>query len=378
MRILFITHYSAMLGANRSLLHLLIALRDHFQVVPLVLAPKEGAFTEELRKVGIAVTVIPFVQAAYTIRSKGLLLFPFRWFWQRKKALKEVLENVRGFKPDWIHSNSSVIEIGWKLSEILSLPHSWHIREFGWEDYQLVFPLGKPRIFRAMRKAHVVIAISNAIALAWNKGGTLPLKVLYNGIGKRTVLQQRGANNKKSDHRSLFNFLIIGLLQPSKRQHEALVAFAKIAHQYPKSRLIITGNGQKLYTLQLKLITRWLGIAHQVIFTGYQANPEPIYRQADVVLMCSRFEAMGRVTAEAMAFGIPVIGFDGGATAELIKHGETGYLYKNQTDLVDLMEKAVSGKLDLEKTSLAAHTFAINHFSDEDYAERFYSFISNK
>jgi len=40
--------------------------------------------------------------------------------------------------------------------------------------------------------------------------------------------------------------------------------------------------------------------------------------------MCSRHEAMGRVTVEAMSACLPVIGFDNGGTAELIEHERSG------------------------------------------------------
>ena len=43
--------------------------------------------------------------------------------------------------------------------------------------------------------------------------------------------------------------------------------------------------------------------------------------------MCSRDEAMGRVTVEAMASGLPVIGHARGGTPELVRDGITGFLY---------------------------------------------------
>ena len=50
------------------------------------------------------------------------------------------------------------------------------------------------------------------------------------------------------------------------------------------------------------------------------------YQESDVVVMCSEHEAMGRVTAEAMAFAKPVIGYNSGATPELISQGR-GWLF---------------------------------------------------
>ena len=48
---------------------------------------------------------------------------------------------------------------------------------------------------------------------------------------------------------------------------------------------------------------------------------------ADVVLMCSRREAFGRVTVEGMKLGKPVIGTRSGGTPEIVQDTETGFLY---------------------------------------------------
>jgi glycosyltransferase involved in cell wall biosynthesis len=69
-------------------------------------------------------------------------------------------------------------------------------------------------------------------------------------------------------------------------------------------------------------------VTDRVEFWGYIPDPERAFLAADVALMCSRSEAMGRVTAEAMSACRPVIGFDGGGTAELIDPGRTGLLYR--------------------------------------------------
>jgi glycosyltransferase involved in cell wall biosynthesis len=67
-------------------------------------------------------------------------------------------------------------------------------------------------------------------------------------------------------------------------------------------------------------------LGDRVTFEGALDDPFPAYRGADVVLMCSKDEAFGRVTVEAMKLGLPVIGVDSGGTKELIEDGVTGFL----------------------------------------------------
>jgi glycosyltransferase involved in cell wall biosynthesis len=75
-----------------------------------------------------------------------------------------------------------------------------------------------------------------------------------------------------------------------------------------------------------------LAVADRVEFWGFVPDPERAFLEADVALMCSRNEAMGRVTAEAMATCRPVIGYDRGGTSEMIDHDRTGLLYRGGTE----------------------------------------------
>ena len=55
--------------------------------------------------------------------------------------------------------------------------------------------------------------------------------------------------------------------------------------------------------------------------------------------MTSEFEALGRVTAEAMFYGCPVIAHATGGTLDLVKDGETGYLYNTIDECAELIRK---------------------------------------
>lgn len=49
--------------------------------------------------------------------------------------------------------------------------------------------------------------------------------------------------------------------------------------------------------------------------------------KASAFLMCSLYEAMGRVTVETLFYGCPVLGHNTGRTKEIITDGVNGYLY---------------------------------------------------
>lgn len=369
MRLLTITHYPALLGANRSLLHLLAALRAQYGVEVLVFCPQHGPFTEALEKQGIPFVVRPFANWAYTIRSKALYTVLWQWSRSKKAILPELTDIARQFNPDIIHSNSSVVALGWQLAETLQKPHVWHLREFGWPDYQVIYPFGKKYVREKLAAANAIICISDAIRQAWTQGLPCPTTVIYNGIGTKAAIQKNAAAGNTPNHDGLFRFLIIGQLQASKGQHEAIAAFAAVYRQHHTARLIVAGSGQRLYTLRLKAMARLLGLSKAVTFTGYVPNPAPLYAEAHVVLMCSQHEGMGRVTAEAMSYAKPVIGFAGGATPELIRHGENGFLYQTRAELSTLMVQSMENPALAAAIGQKGFETALEKFTDEGYGE---------
>jgi glycosyltransferase involved in cell wall biosynthesis len=390
MKLLSITHYSAFLGANRSLLHLLEGLRDQKGVEVQVWCPSEGAFTEALRKSGIAYKVLPFANFGYTLRSVSLWLFPFK-YWQNNQKMPFFEAELRSFSPDVIHSNSSLVALGALLAERTGLPHVWHVREFGWSDYQVVFPLGNRFMQAQHAKASAFIAISDSIRqrVLGHTGAKPPVFTIFNGIGtaenivnmpkKLAKNFSESEKNNTENAPEITNFLIIGLLHPSKNQLQALRAFRLAFAQNPNLRLEIVGEGRKIYTLQLRFLVRFWHLQNVVRFSGYLADPNQAYARADAVLMCSPNEGMGRVTAEAMARKKVVVGYNGGATPEIITDGKNGFLY-NGTD-ADLCEKMLfipKNQTKMHEISENAHQTALDKFSDEAYtAACFAVFLSS-
>lgn len=70
-------------------------------------------------------------------------------------------------------------------------------------------------------------------------------------------------------------------------------------------------------------------------------------RDADVVVVPSRYEPFGLVALEAMAMGTPVIAMEVGGLGEMIHHGKTGWLTKPEDGSLGLsaaMERAIANR----------------------------------
>jgi glycosyltransferase involved in cell wall biosynthesis len=216
----------------------------------------------------------------------------------------------------------------------LGLPHVWHLREFGRQDYGLLPDLGQHLSRLVLGTADATISVSHALrrALLGRSPGA-NAHVIYNGVAPEAAFdQRRRAAEALRDRRQPFTFVLVGRFRQSKGQAVAIQALARVAARHPAVRLLLVGGagqtGEQGYLERCRALAAELAVADRVQFWGYVPDPERAFLQADVALMCSPHEAMGRVTAEAMSACRPVIGFDGGGTTELIEPGRTGLLYR--------------------------------------------------
>jgi phosphatidylinositol alpha-1,6-mannosyltransferase len=112
-----------------------------------------------------------------------------------------------------------------------------------------------------------------------------------------------------------------------RRGHELLIrGFRLILTEHPRARLLLVGKGEA--RARLEALVAELGLAREVIFTGYRDADLPGVLQAlDVfVLMGAGSDESCRAALEAMAAGRAVVGRRVGALPETVVHGVTGLL----------------------------------------------------
>ena len=379
MRIAYLTHYAELYGANRSLLDLMCALRDAGAVEPYVLLPREGPLTERLSAEGITWRTVPWQPWMSERHYMGGPHHRLGQYLRHARAARErsrtnaalaptLLEYLRAWRIDAVHVNSAAVGITGELLDRWSGPLIWHIREMPEGHYGL--HLGTRRYGALLRKAARVIAISNAVRNDVQRyaGTRTSVDVIYNGVvTKADHARQALAAHERWEHPEPFTFLMAGLIHPSKGQLEAVRALARLHAGHPSARLVIAGDGRA--DALRKLVTA-LGLSDHVELTGFVKDMAPLLRRAHALLNCSRNEAMGRITVEAMASGLPVIGHNSGGTPELITHGRNGLLYpggdealaERMAELADNVERA-------RALGTQALRDAVERFSVERYAE---------
>ncbi|MDR3583355.1 MAG: glycosyltransferase family 1 protein [Candidatus Pacebacteria bacterium] len=145
------------------------------------------------------------------------------------------------------------------------------------------------------------------------------INVIYSGFDRRLfeeskmsrekVLEKYGVNNGRK------YILFLGTIEPVKnitRLFEAFKLFgesrADVGSGKSEYKLVMAGKNGWLAS-EYKQIAKDLGIAKDVIFTGYIIGDElvPLFKNADFFVMPSLYEGFGMTVLEAFATGTPVI-----------------------------------------------------------------------
>lgn len=382
--IAFFAHYAGLYGANLSLLTLVEGVVQRGWDC-MVVVPHGGALCDKLKAHQVPVVITPFDLDCHAlgageywgIRSKRA--YTPKWF---ASASRMAMRNARRSGDiatllanrgvDLIHTNSSWVSIGASVAKMLHVPHIWHLREFGVADYCCYPDFGVWRQRRRIRKAGTSVCISAAVRRHFFPQGCDPKKVklIYNGVESARVLDERLASYREDDlaRRRVFTVASIGVLHKGKGHDIVIDAFSVLKASGVDARLVIAGDGPCEQELRQRVLNA--GLAADVDFSGHVTDMAKIYGDVDAVAVASRSEAMGRVAAESMANGVPVIGRDAGATPELVEHGVTGFIFDGTpADLARKIRLLIGNENLRKRMGRAALQAARLRFTKEAYTD---------
>jgi len=254
----------------------------------------------------------------------------------RPKAYAKVLASVKTFNPKIIHTNSSTSLLGYKLAHDLSIPHLWHIREYGKLDHGWqYFPSKCSFIHKINSPLNYSVCITNSIYKYF--GSPSKGETIYDGVFDIDTVP----NISEVDENY---FLYVGRLSKPKGVETVIHAFLKfIENEQSYSRLKIAGTGSLEYSQYLKDICDKHVEGSKVDFLGYRTDVYNLMTKAKAIIVASEFEAFGFITAEAMYNGCAVIAHNTGGTKMQLDNGvmytgnEIGLRYNNSAELVERM-----------------------------------------
>lgn len=363
--ICFVSHSSGNAGAERAFPKLLEGLKSQGLEIH-VLLPGRGPVIKDLEIRHIPYAIIPYTRWSDTDSR------PIKKIKRTIKNLVAVIPmiiKILQWKCNLVYTNTSTIFSSALASKLIGLPHIWHFREFGFEDYGYKFDLGiKLSQWIINRFSSLCLVNSNAVAQKYKM--FIPegmIKVLYESYKDDEYI--RKDKGMIQIQKSSLNCIMVGTLHKTKGYEDAIQAVSCLVSDRIDVKLFIIGEGLEDYKKYLLELIGKFKLETHVEFLGYQENPKFFMRQCDVLLMCSKNEAYGLVTLEAMQTGKPVIGSKSGGTLELIIDEFNGLFY-TPGDFIELAEKIKYLYLNpnkLQEMGKNAEEWAIDKFKPEKY-----------
>jgi PEP-CTERM/exosortase A-associated glycosyltransferase len=142
----------------------------------------------------------------------------------------------------------------------------------------------------------------------------------------------------------------VGTFQPYEGLQTLIASIGDIAKQVPEAHVVITGAGGQ--EMELKAFAKEKGLESKVTFTGRVPHDEVfnIYAMASLLVYPRILTRTTALTTplkplEAMAMARAVMVSDVPAMGELVRYGETGFVFK-AGDTADLAKRAVEALKD--------------------------------
>jgi len=253
----------------------------------------------------------------------------------KKNSFKKIYKIAKEEMPSIIHTNVGVCHEGLAVAEKIKIPHIWHLREYQDLDFGFrPFP-SKRNFIKKLRKSNV-ITITKNIQKHFSLENYPKAKTIYNAILSKNNVIYLPKKRKI--------FLCASRVSPEKGHYEVIEAFAEFHKKYCDYKLIIAGFGDANYINICKELAEKLNVTNNVEFVGYKNEEElsGLMKNATALIVNSKFEGFGRMTAEALFYGCLVIGKNTGGTKEIIEQVGGGFLYNDVTALGKYMEEMLS------------------------------------
>ena len=360
--VLFFSHSTQLGGAERGLLELVTELMDGRDAACTVVCPSEGPLVGELQAVG-ASTLTETKLGLWTGESAAAIKNGVA---EGSRALLKLMPTLHEIDPDVVYTQTITIPWGATAAALLDKPHFWSICEFGELDHGLKFLDEFADVIEQVKSgASFIRTPSEAVRTT-----------LYSDLGPdrvRTVYrhQQMPSAMKPSTgdfHRAgATRLAIFGSLCEGKGQIDAVQAAAELTARGREVELLLAGHSSPEYRSKLEALIDTCGMRDRIRISDFLLDPYPTMLAADIILVCSRNEAFGRVVVDAMKLGRPVVYPSSGGIPEYMKDGVTGLSYspgdvgelvQRIEDLIDDPERAA--KLGAEAKRYACAKFTRN------------------
>jgi len=291
----------------------------------------EGEFTEQLRRIGVRVHLVPELERAISPRRDVQAYLALRDFF-------------RAERPNIVHTHSSKTGIlgrlAAKAAKVPTIVHTVHGYAFPGESRQAIKAIFKFLERKAGQVTNRMIVLNDtdkAIARDLLGVPESRLTLLPNGVDvdayapaspeRRAALRAGEFGVHDADHVIVG---MIGRLWLQKNPQCFVRAAIRVTALRPNVSFFMIGDGE--FRAELEAAIQASGDAQRIRILGWRGDVPELLKALDLMVLPSRWEGMPLAILEAMSSAVPVVASDIPGNHHLVEDGSDGRLFPLDDD----------------------------------------------
>jgi glycosyltransferase involved in cell wall biosynthesis len=332
LKVAFLNPWDRRIGPNRYLAELLRAAPEVAAEALVALPPGSDA-GEEYRELGCRVEHWPEVALVHPRAAPADLA---RLAGRHTVGLVRVAARFQQFAPRLVMTNSESVWVGGLAARLLGLPHLQAVHALTFVDRLGDRPVLLAAYLGALASwSRRLVAVSRTVARALEAGGVsagqialVPNPIPVARLGDRAGPAAADGGLDAELEGALANrrplLVAAGRLSAMKGQDLLVEALPAIRRLHPSLLCVLAGRqgsaagaeDTDAFVRRLHARIAALGLGGAIHFAGERVDLPALLRRADVYVQPSRTESFGRVVAEALVAGTPVVAFAVGGVPE--------------------------------------------------------------
>jgi glycosyltransferase involved in cell wall biosynthesis len=280
-------------------------------------------------------------------------------------VLKDV---VKAFSPDVIHSHHRFSSLAGRIvARLLKIPFVSSVQDLA---------TGRPLVTR-WALGDTISVFSDAVAdhvvheFGVNAKNvfkvSMAVRQAANPSAEERIEFRRAAGCAPDDGVVVFS----GRLVEEKGPHFFLEAVPMVLQRCPEARFWIAGDGEMRIALEAR--ARQLGVDQRVAFLGWLKDAQGCLGCADIVVVSSLREGLGRSAVEGMLMGKPVVASAIGGLVEVVGNCQGGVLIEpGRPDLIAAaVARLLGDKAQASEIGRRGRDAALRQFTSDAMARDF-------
>ncbi|MBO5461803.1 MAG: glycosyltransferase [Clostridia bacterium] len=222
-------------------------------------------------------------------------------------------------------------------TKIISSSTNKKAKKFAWVHCDLRKKSDEPEVFAEKSKPWYekfdkIVCVSENVRKGFTElyGNSHDSVVIYNTIDDKEIIEKSLAPLPKEIVKKKLTLLMVGRLMPQKNYPRLLKTVKTLLDEGFDFDLWILGEGEDRQKLENYI--RDNNLTENIKLLGFQNNPYPFIKSADLLVCSSNYEGFSTFVAEGLVLGKTVVTTDCSGMDELLGNNEYGIITDNNDE----------------------------------------------